>query len=209
MADAFQQLNPHDRDVAAEAMQAFHNDDAGRLRDILDRHPALKPLVNAPIASFDAPPIVYVRSRRMLDVLLDAGADINGRSRWWAGGFGVLDCASPDVSAYAIERGAAVDAHAAARLGLADRLRDLLERDPAAVHARGGDGQTPLHFATTGYSRETRACPSSSSPGRASRPASRCRRRAITAPPRSPGTAPRPPGAPSSISPTGPPAPRW
>ena len=149
MANAFQQLNPHEREVAAEAMQAFHNDDAGRLRDILDRHPALKPLVNAPIASFDAPPIVHVHSRRMLDVLLDAGADINGRSRWWAGGFGVLDCASPDVSAYAIERGAAVDAHAAARLGLADRLRDLLERDPAAVHARGGDGQTPLHFANS------------------------------------------------------------
>ena len=59
----------------------------------------------------------------MLDVLLEAGADINARSQWWAGGFGVLDLAQPDVATYAIERGATVDAHAAARLGLADTLR--------------------------------------------------------------------------------------
>jgi ankyrin repeat protein len=85
----------------------------------------------------------------MLDVLLDAGADINSRSRWWAGGFGILDCASPDVAAYAIERGAAVSVHAAARLGLIETLRRLLAEDPARVHARGGDGQTPLHFAQT------------------------------------------------------------
>lgn len=80
----------------------------------------------------------------MLDVLLDAGADINARSRWWAGGFGLLDCASPDLAAHVIERGAAVTVHAAARLGMLERLRDLIEADPAQVHARGGDGQTPF-----------------------------------------------------------------
>jgi ankyrin repeat protein len=83
----------------------------------------------------------------MVDVLLEAGADINARSRWWAGGFGVLDHAAPDVAMYAIERGAIVTVHAAARLGLIDQLRDMLSRDPALVHARGGDGQTPLHVA--------------------------------------------------------------
>jgi hypothetical protein len=106
-------------------------------------------LIDAPIGPFDSPLVVHVRSRQMLDVLLDAGVDINGRSRWWAGGFGILDYASPEVSAYAIERGAAVDAHAAARLGLVERLRDLLTQNPALVHARGGDGQTPLHMAKT------------------------------------------------------------
>ena len=149
MTDAFQQLKPEDKRLVDDAMQAFHADDAARLREILDRHPALKPLINAPIGPFDSPVIVHVRSRQMLDVLLDAGADINGRSRWWAGGFGILDCASPEVSTYAIERGAAVDAHAAARLGLVERLRDLLRQNPALVHARGGDGQTPLHMAKT------------------------------------------------------------
>jgi ankyrin repeat protein len=85
----------------------------------------------------------------MLDALLDAGADINARSQWWAGGFGLLDSASPELAAYAIERGATLTVHAAARLGMLDRLRELIGADPALVQARGGDGQTPLHFAST------------------------------------------------------------
>src|SRR5439155_6999355 len=85
----------------------------------------------------------------MLDVLLAGGADINAKSRWWAGSFGLLDSASPDLAAYAIERGAQVTAHAAARLGLIDKLRELTSASPALVNARGGDGQTPLHFAST------------------------------------------------------------
>jgi ankyrin repeat protein len=85
----------------------------------------------------------------MLDVLIDAGANLNVRSQWWAGGFGLLDLAEPDLANYAIERGAVVDIHAAARLGQLKRLDELLSADPKLVHARGGDGQTPLHFAST------------------------------------------------------------
>jgi hypothetical protein len=85
----------------------------------------------------------------MLEVLLEAGADINARSKWWAGGFGLLDTAGPAVAARAIERGATVTVHAAARLGMIDKLKELIAADPALVHARGGDGQTPLHFAST------------------------------------------------------------
>jgi ankyrin repeat protein len=128
---------------------AFHKDDAVLLRDVLRRHPQLASRINEPLFAFDSPAVVQARSAAMLDALLGAGADINGRSRWWAGGFGVLDCAEPKLAAYAIERGAVVDAHAAARLGMIDRLGELIARDPALVHARGGDGQTPLHFAAT------------------------------------------------------------
>jgi hypothetical protein len=149
MVEAIEHLGPDERRIVAEAMQAFDADEAARVRDILDRHPVLRTMVNEPLGPFDSPAIIRVRSREMLDVLLDAGADINGRSRWWAGGFGVLDCASPDLAAYAIERGATVDIHAAARLGLIDTLRVLLAQNPAFVHARGGDGQTPLHVART------------------------------------------------------------
>jgi ankyrin repeat protein len=85
----------------------------------------------------------------MLDVLLAAGADLDARSRWWAGGFGLLHQASPELAAHAVARGAVVDVHAAARLGMVGRLRALVAADPALVHARGGDGQTPLHFAAT------------------------------------------------------------
>lgn len=130
------------------AMRALHADDAPALRRVLDAH-ALKARINDPVASFNSPVINHVRSRAMLDALLDAGADINARSQWWAGGFGLLDFAAPDLAAYAIERGATVTVHAAARLGMFDCLRDLIAADPQLVHARGGDGQLPLHFAST------------------------------------------------------------
>jgi ankyrin repeat protein len=129
--------------------KAFKEDDAALFRKLVERYPEAKAKINEPVASFDSPAIIHVRSREMLDALLEAGADINGRSRWWAGGFGLLDCAEPKLAAYAIKRGAVVDAHSAARLGMLDKLRELITADPALVHARGGDGQTPLHFANT------------------------------------------------------------
>jgi ankyrin repeat protein len=127
--------------------QAFHADDASLFGRLLERYPAFKAQLNAPISPFDSPPITHAKSREMLDVMLAAGADINAQSRWWAGGFGLLHNAPPEVAAYAIQRGAVVDVHAAARLGLMDPLRQLVSADPKQVHARGGDGQTPLHFA--------------------------------------------------------------
>jgi ankyrin repeat protein len=127
--------------------KALQTDDAALARAALSRSPDLKSKVNEPWGPFDTPPVVNVRSREMLDVLLEYGADINAKSRWWAGGFGVLDWASPELAKYAIERGAVVSAHAAARFSMMDRLRALVAEDPSLVHARGGDGQTPLHFA--------------------------------------------------------------
>src|SRR5262245_19041436 len=129
--------------------KAFAEDDADLFRRLLERHPDLKAKINEPVAAFDAPVITRVRSREMLEVLLAAGADINAKSRWWAGGFGLLHGASPELATYAIERGAVVDVHAAARLGLTAKLHELIETDPGLVNARGGDGQTPLHFAST------------------------------------------------------------
>ena len=129
--------------------QAFHADDAPWLRRLLAHYPQFKAVINEPIGPFDSPAIINVRSREMLDVLLEAGGDINAKSRWWAGGFGLLHNAEPALSVYAIQRGATVDAHAAARLGMLDKLRELVSADPKVVHSRGGDGQTPLHFAST------------------------------------------------------------
>jgi ankyrin repeat protein len=129
--------------------KAFTEHDAALFRELLERHPEMKAKINEPVAAFDAPVITRVRTREMLDVLLEAGADINAKSRWWAGGFGLLHDADPDLAAYAIQRGAVVDVHAAARLGMIEKVRELISADPALVHARGGDGQTPLHFAST------------------------------------------------------------
>jgi ankyrin repeat protein len=138
-------------DNPMEALSAaIKANDATLLRHILESHPQLKLDEPLPDYSFDAPALiaaVHKENREMIDALLEAGANINSRTRWWAGGFGVLDSSGPELTRYLIERGAYVDVHAAARLGIFDRLKELIEADPNLVHARGGDGQTPLHFA--------------------------------------------------------------
>jgi len=87
--------------------------------------------------------------RTAIEALLAAGAKINQRTEWWAGGFGVLEECAPELAPWLMERGARLDACSAARLGMLPELAALLDADPAAVHLRGGDGQTPLHFAAT------------------------------------------------------------
>jgi hypothetical protein len=136
-------------DPTQQLTEALRNDDAVGVHDILARYPELRTKVNEAIGPFDSPPVVNARSRQTLDVLLAAGADINARSSWWAGGFGLLDSANPELAAYAIQRGALVDIHAAARLGMLPRVEQLIAADAGLVHARGGDGQTPLHFASS------------------------------------------------------------
>ncbi len=131
------------------ARKAFRDDDTGAFRRVLQQYPALKARINDPVGDFGAPLINHVGSSAMLDAMLDAGADINARSHWKPGSFGLLDLAPPAVAAHAIERGAIVTVHAAARLGIMDKLKELISSDPSLVHARGGDGQTPLHFAST------------------------------------------------------------
>ncbi|HEX7861086.1 MAG TPA: ankyrin repeat domain-containing protein [Verrucomicrobiae bacterium] len=134
-------------EVFAQAHRAFHADDAAAVRDLLQSSAELRARINDPAGDFGSPPIVNVRSKAMLDLLIEYGADINAKSKWWAGGFNVLQSAPLEVAQYAVSRGATIDVHGAARLGLIDRLRELVTADPDLVHARGGDGQTPLHFA--------------------------------------------------------------
>jgi hypothetical protein len=129
---------------------AVRANDAGAVAHILAAHPDLKGRLDEamPGEAFGATPLlgaVYRDNRGMVDLLLDAGANINQRSHWWAGSFGVLDH-DGSLADHLIARGATVDAHAAARFGRLDRLRALFDADPSLVHARGGDGQTPLHF---------------------------------------------------------------
>jgi ankyrin repeat protein len=147
-------LDATSADPVEALIAAIKANDGSLVRDVLTRHPSLKSHINEPLAdyAFGAPAVlaaVYKNNREMVDILLDAGANINQRSNWWAGSFGVLDSADSDLADYLISRGAIVDIHAAARLGMIDRVRELLAHDPQLVHARGGDGQLPLHFAAT------------------------------------------------------------
>lgn len=128
--------------------------DAGRVRELVESHPELKAQINDPLAdyAFGAQALfaaVQRSDRATIDVLLKAGADINRRTDWWAGGFGVMDDCDPRMVDFLVERGAVIDAHAAARLGMKEKLTEIVKADPGVVHARGGDGETPLHFAST------------------------------------------------------------
>jgi ankyrin repeat protein len=134
-----------------EFLAALHAGDAARVRELLTAHDEVRAVINAPISWFDSPPVTRAsKNIPLLDVLLEFGADINRKSSWWAGPFGILDTRlTPEEAAPLVARGAVVDVFAAANLGMLDRLRELVDAEPSLVHARGGDGKTPLHWAHT------------------------------------------------------------
>lgn len=129
---------------------AFNRHDARAVRTLFEKNPGLRARINEPLFAFDSPAIVaYATDSAMVDVLLDFGADPNRRSDWWAGGFHALYAATGTAAERLIDAGAIPDACAAAHLGRVDLLARMIAEDPARVHERGGDGQTPLHFATS------------------------------------------------------------
>ena len=129
---------------------AFRRRDAAAMRRLFKRHPEFRELINAPVFPFDSPAIVACADdRAMVDVLLDFGADPNRRSDWWAGGFHALHAATGDAAERLMAAGAIPDACAAAHLDRPDLLARMIADNPARVHERGGDGQTPLHFASS------------------------------------------------------------
>ena len=83
------------------------------------------------------------------EVLIDAGADVNLKSEWENGPYTVLDNANEDTARFLWRNGATLTPNVAARLGWFDELRTMVDGDGALVHARGGDGQQPLHEAKT------------------------------------------------------------
>ena len=102
---------------------AVRASDAARVSRVLASHPELQARINEPMANYGAGmqamlAAVQRTDRATIDVLLAAGADINARSHWWAGGIGVLDECLPELAPFLMERGAMLDAHSAARLGM-------------------------------------------------------------------------------------------
>ena len=124
--------------------------DAAEVRRLLLGHPELRQRINDPVFAFNSPAIVaYASDAAMVSVLLEAGADPNRRSEWWAGPFHALYSATGEAAERLIAAGAVMDPCAAAHLDRPDVLKKMIAADPARVHERGGDGQTPLHFAAS------------------------------------------------------------
>ena len=127
---------------------AVQRGDATALRRLLEQHADVRAAINDPIFSFDSPALVAMGDEPdVADVLLEFGADPNRGSSWWAGSFHPLHGAPPRIAERLLAAGAIPDACAAAHLDRPDLLSRILTADPSRVHERGGDGQTPLHFA--------------------------------------------------------------
>jgi hypothetical protein len=75
--------------------------DAGKTARLLDSHPELKTQINEPMANYGESGMqallaaVQRSDRKTIDVLLRAGANINARSRWWAGASAFWTSARP------------------------------------------------------------------------------------------------------------------
>jgi ankyrin repeat protein len=142
-----------DPEAAARDLAAFQDAvraaDVGRVRALLAA-PHVRAVVNEPLFDFGQRAAhVAAGHEPMLAVLIEAGADLNLKSAWENGPYTVLDNATEATVPFLLAQGATLTPHVAARLGWLDRLQALLDEDATLVHARGGDGQQPLHQART------------------------------------------------------------
>src|SRR6266852_2844957 len=112
--------------------------DVDHVRQLLRSHRDLVSRINEPMFGFYSPAVQVARANlALLDVLLAHGADLNVRSSWEKGGFGVLEQVNPGQAAPLIARGARIDIWAAANLGMMAELAALVTSNPALVHAKG------------------------------------------------------------------------
>lgn len=125
--------------------------DAALTRELLKKHAEVRKIINEPRFDFDSPAIHQAKKNLpLVDVLLEYGADINARSIFWAGGFGILEWnLSLEEAQPLIERGATITPWAAAIFGMIDNLKEQIDATPDLILAQGGDGQSLLHFAST------------------------------------------------------------
>ena len=108
--------------------------DVDQVRQLLQSHPDLVAKINEPMFSFDSPAVHVARTNLdLLDLLLAHGADLNARTGWEKGGFGVLELVNPDEAAPLITRGARIDIWAAANLGMMTELAGLIAGDRKSV----------------------------------------------------------------------------
>jgi ankyrin repeat protein len=130
---------------------AVREGDAETARELLSKHADIRAAINVPRFDYDSPAIHQAKKNlRLVDVLLEYGADINARSTFWAGGFGILEYdLTLEQARPLMERGAKLTAWSAAGLGLPEELQAIIEATPDVVRQRGGDGKTVLHCAAT------------------------------------------------------------
>ena len=138
----------HERDVKAFCDAVRTGD--GRLAGQLLALAHVRKRINDPMFVFGQRAAhIAAKNEAMLTALIAAGADVNMKSDWRNGPYTVLDNADEDTARFLLTHGATLTPNVAARLGWFDQLQMLVNAEAALVHARGGDGQQPLHEART------------------------------------------------------------
>ena len=136
-------------DALERFKQLVYAQDIEALSALLDAEPKLGATLDDPHFYFGSTALIIVKDNLpLVDLLLKRGADINAKSQWWAGDFHILEVASKETAEQLVQRGAQINAHAAAEQGWLDWLEEAYQREPGIVSRRGGDGKTPLHYAT-------------------------------------------------------------
>lgn len=147
-------------DKRAEAfIGAVNTGNAEELMALFKAHPELAEVINAPWFSFGGQALGEAAARtdgKMVDALIDLGADLEAHSDWKNGPYTALhrlvDGATPEKLALAdhiADRGAIVDLHAAAGMGRLARIVEILDAEPGRINEPGPDGATALHLAKT------------------------------------------------------------
>ncbi len=118
------------------------------LRACLASAEDLDTFINQPLFSFGQTAVHMVKDNLpLLDVLLEFGADINQKSEWEPGPFHILEGTDPEIGGLLVERGATPDIFTYTSWDDQEAVLEVLREDPTQVHARGGDGVLPLHYA--------------------------------------------------------------
>jgi ankyrin repeat protein len=129
--------------------KAVHGGDVVRVQQLLSSA-HVRRRVNDPMFAFGQRAAhIAAKNETMLTALIAAGADVTMQSDWKNGPYTVLDNADEATARFLLAHGASLTPNVAARLGWLDDLRRLVTADGSLVHARGGDGQQPLHEAKT------------------------------------------------------------
>jgi ankyrin repeat protein len=138
----------NERDIRA-FRDAVRNGNAARARELLAAA-HVRERVNDPMFDFGQRAAhMAAKNQDLLEVLIAGGADVNLKSDWKNGPYTVLDNADEQTARFLMGRGATLTPNVAARLGWLEELKAFVDADAAAVSARGGDGQQPLHEAKT------------------------------------------------------------
>jgi ankyrin repeat protein len=139
-------LQDHDIRAFRDAVQGGDVSGTERLLAL----PHVRERINDPMFVFGQRAAhIAAKNEAMLSALMTAGADVNLKSAWENGPYTVLDNANEATARFLLAHGATLTVNVAARLGWFDELQNMVGADAALVHARGGDGQQPLHEAKT------------------------------------------------------------